>query len=192
MGDVILGGQRINSITPLAVSLGSDTDHIGNVGGDTVQVAAAFARPGDTTPYAIADAVADSTSAPTALSFAGCARANGGTGYITAVLLQKSTNAVTGAAFRVHFWNATPTLFNDNAAANLAWADRAKYVGYADLVLRTEGASADIAWALDDARRIPFTCAAADTALYATLAAEAAYTPGNAENFRVTVTVERN
>jgi hypothetical protein len=160
--------------------------------GATFQASAAFARPGDTTPYTAADAVADSTTAPTAMTLAAAARNAGGTGYITALLLQKSTNVVPNAAFRIYFWNALPTLFNDNAPANILWADRAKLVGWADVVLRTEGAAADTAYALDDARRIPFTCAAADTALYATLAAQATYTPGASENFRLTVTLERS
>ena len=47
------------------------------VGGKSVQKSASFTRPADTTAYAANDAIADSTSEPTLLSFANCANANG-------------------------------------------------------------------------------------------------------------------
>ena len=53
------------------------------VGGKSVQKSASFTRPADTTAYAANDAIADSTSEPTLLSFANCANAmDGGQGYI--------------------------------------------------------------------------------------------------------------
>lgn len=197
-GTALVGKVGIDQTTPGTTNrvdvgtIAAGTTHIGNVGGDTKTVTATFARPGDTTAYAANDAVADSTSAPTAMSLASVVAANAGTGYITAVMLQKSTVTATNAAFRVWLWNATPTLVNDNAAYTLLWADRAKLIGYVDLVLRSEGSGSDTAVGLDDSRRIPFTCAVADTHLFATLTAEAAYAPGNAENFLLSVTVERN
>ena len=48
------------------------------VGGKSVQKSASFTRPADTTAYAANDAIADSTSAPTLLSFANCANATVG------------------------------------------------------------------------------------------------------------------
>ena len=48
----------------------------------SVRKSVSFTRPADTTAYAANDAIADSTSAPTLLSFADCANANGGQGYI--------------------------------------------------------------------------------------------------------------
>lgn len=152
---------------------------------------AQFARPGDTVAYAVGDAVADSTSAPTAMALAGPTYAAGGDGYITAVLLQKGGATVTNAAFRIYLWNALPTLVGDNLPYTALWADRAKLVGHAEVVLRTEGAGSDMAFGLDDARRIPFSLAAADAVLYATLCAEAAYAPASAEPFRLVVAVER-
>ena len=52
------------------------------VGGKSVQKSASFTRPADTTAYAAYDSIADSTTAPTLLSFANCANAVGGQGYI--------------------------------------------------------------------------------------------------------------
>ena len=52
------------------------------MGGKSVRKSVSFTRPADTTAYAANDAIADSTSAPTLLSFADCANANGGQGYI--------------------------------------------------------------------------------------------------------------
>ena len=64
-----LGGADVGSSNPLPV------------GGKSVQKSASFTRPADTTAYAANDAIADSTSAPTLLSFA-LYKYNGGQGYI--------------------------------------------------------------------------------------------------------------
>ncbi len=68
--NIFNGGSAVSSSNPLPV------------GGKSVQKSASFTRPADTTAYAANDAIADSTSAPTLLSFANCANANGGQGYI--------------------------------------------------------------------------------------------------------------
>ncbi len=65
---ISVGGTAVSSSNPLPV------------GGKSVQKSASFTRPADTTAYAANDAVANSTSTPTLLSFANCANANGGQG----------------------------------------------------------------------------------------------------------------
>jgi hypothetical protein len=77
-----------------------------------------FTRPADTTTYAQGDLVANSTTAgsvtPLALT---AARVSGGGGVIRKFRLIKSTASLTNAQFRVHLFNALPTVANgDNAA----------------------------------------------------------------------------
>jgi len=161
-------------------------------GGRTLVVAGTFTRPADTTAYAAGDAVNDSTSAPAAITFASCARATGGSGYITSAQLNKSTVTTTNAQFRLRLYANTPSsLANDNAASTRAWADRAlRCIGYIDFTTATAGADCAISTGTLNPLMIPFV--AVGTSLYGKLEALAAYAPGNAEVFYITLGVEQN
>src|SRR6478736_6712427 len=110
--------------TPIPMSL---YDGAGNliaslpVLGNSVQINASFARPADTTTYTIGDAVSNSTSAPTVLTFTGIARTSGGTGYITKALLATDKKDATFRA-RLHLFSTAPTAINDNAVQTFLWA----------------------------------------------------------------------
>lgn len=169
--------------------------HIGAVGGDTVAVSATFARPANTTAYAANDEVSNNATQASAapMTFAGCARVNAGSGYVTKVRLFTDNKTVTNGTFRLWLFNATPTMVGDNAAYALLYAERAAHVGYVDLTLQTEDGTASTgAQAIDATVRIPFVCAAASTALYGILLAKGAYTPASGQNLYVELTLERN
>lgn len=177
---------------------GSATDmtgenHIGEVAGNTSQVLASFTRPSNTTAYAALDAVNDSTSAPTIISFSNIARVNTGTGYITKAKLQtdQSTNV---ARFRLHLFNVNnPTLSNDNAAYTAKWADRAGYLGYITfLACATEGTGSDVAITVLDGLRFGFACASGSRTLYGLLETLDAFTPASAQNFHIELMAENN
>ena len=85
MTDTALNNPLVTAV--MAVKSGDDVVALSSsnplpVGGKSVQKSASFTRPADTTAYAANDAIADSTTAPTLLSFANCANAVGGQGYI--------------------------------------------------------------------------------------------------------------
>lgn len=160
--------------------------------GITDNVNTTFVRPADTTAYAALDAVTNSTSAPTILTFSSVARKAGGSGYITTARLQKSTVTTTNATFRLYLFNTAITSVNDNAAYTLLWANRASLVGQINFTLATAGSGSDTAAATETNINLAFECAAADTNLYGILMATAAYTPASQENFRVDLFIERN
>lgn len=150
-----------------------------------------FARPGDTTAYAANDAVANSTSAPVILTFTPVARVAAGAGFITKAKLQTDQSACV-ARFRLHLFNvANPTIANDNAAFALKWADRASYIGSIDFdACKTEGTGSDTAYSINSAVRMHFTCASGDQALYGLLETLDAFTPANAQNFRIALATD--
>ena len=178
---------------PLPVAQTASENHIGEVGGRTVRVAATFARPADTSAYAALDTVSTSTSAPVVITFSGMARINAGSGYITKarIMTDQKTNS---ARYRLHLFHTAPTLTNDNAAFPLLWADRANRVGKIDFSpMTTEDATnSTCAESLNEAVRLSFTCEAANTALYGILETLDAFTPASGQNFYISLTAEQN
>lgn len=183
----------VSSSNPLPTTSTASENHIGEVGGRTVRVAATFARPADTTAYTALDAVSTSTSAPVVITFSGMARINAGSGYITKarIMTDQKTNT---ARFRLHLFHTAPTLTNDNAAFPLLWTDRANRVGKIDFgAMTTEDATnSTCAESMNDSVRLSFTCEAANTALYGILETLDAFTPANAQNFYISLTAEQN
>ena len=159
------------------------------VGGKSVQKSASFARPVDTTAYEANDAVANSTSTPTLLSFANCANSNGGQGYIVKTRLLTNQKTCT-ARFRLSFYHTAPSPVNDNAPKPMLYANKDKLIGCIDLdPCNTEDTSSDAAFALSTAL-MPYVCAAADTSIYCILTTLDAFTPASAQQFFVEITCE--
>lgn len=101
----------------------------GNVGGYTTVASGSFTRPNDTTAYATNDAVTNSTSNATAITFANAARVAAGSGVILSARLVKSapSSSPGGAAasgFRLWLYGSMPaSVTADNAAFQIAAAD---------------------------------------------------------------------
>lgn len=184
---------KLDSIIANTASTPASENHLGEVGGNTKEVAASFTRPGDTNAYAISDAVSDSTSAPTVITFTAVGRVNAGSGYITTARLVKNGATTTNANFRLYLYSVAPTPVNDNAAFPLLWANRTGRIGYIDFSsMSTEGAGSDSAQALATATALEFVCASGTTNLFGVLVAKAAYAPASAEQFHITLGVDRN
>lgn len=167
-------------------------NYVGRVGVTAIRVAAAFARPADTDPYGALDAISDSTSTPTVLTFAGMGRVNGGSGSILKAQLLTDNPAFT-AQCRLHLFNVAPTAINDNAPHTTLWANRASRVGEIDFpALTTEGTGSTCAKSQWVDVPLFFICAAADTALYGILEARTAGgAPASAQNFHVVLSSEQ-
>jgi hypothetical protein len=166
--------------------------HIGKVGSTLVISAVTLTRPADTTAYAAKDAVSNSTSSPSVLTFSSVGRVNAGTGYITGARLttDQSTNV---AQYRLHLYAIAPTAINDNAAQTLLWADRTKRVGYIDIgPIVTEGSGSDAASGLNIDIRLPYKCDTSDTNLYGLLETLTAFTPASAQNFYISLSIDQN
>lgn len=173
-------------------ALAAGESHIGEVGGNTAAVSVSFTRPADTTAYAAKDAVSNSTSAPTVLTFSNLARVNAGSGYITKARVM-TDQAANVARFRLHLYHTAPTAINDNAQHTILWANRANRIGFIDFdAMQTEGTGSDAANALNSTIRLAFVCAAASRTIYGLLETRDAFTPANGQNFLIEITSENN
>ena len=171
--------------------LGAGEAHVGAVGGHTAMPAASqFTRPSDTTAYASGDLVANSTTpgSVAALQFT-VARVAAGSGVIRRARIKKSGTGVTNASFRLHLYLASPgTITNgDNGAFSTSGAG--DYMGAFDVTVDrvfTDGADgfgvpvigSEISFKLSSGQII-----------YGLLEARAAYSPGTAETFNVSLEV---
>jgi hypothetical protein len=149
-----------------------------------------FARPGDTTAYALADLVANSTTAGSVvpLSFAVGRSALGKGGMIRRGRIKKSGTSITNASFRLHLYASSPTPANGD---NGAWSTNkaADYLGAIDITVDrafTDGAVG--VGAPNTGAEINFTA----NTIYGLLEARGGYTPGNAETFDVELEVLPN
>jgi len=145
-------------------------------------------RPANTTTYNT-NAVVNSTVAAIG-TFGEVTDVFGGSGWITRLKLQKSTNVTTAASFRIHLFHTAPTAIADNSPYTLLYENKDKRIGYVDVTLETEGTGSDSAWKAVFGTNIPFVCASDSKSLYWVLEAKAAYTPGNAEKFYCEIVVD--
>lgn len=172
--------------------VGTDSEAPVSVGGNMGVASAAITRPSNTDAYTAKDAVSDSTSAPTVLTFSDLARINGGSGYVTKarLLTNQSTNTT---RFRLHLYHTAPTAINDNAAFTMLWANRANRVGYIDFdSQQTEGSGSDSSNALNTTIRLAFKCATGSRVLYGLLETLGAFTPASGQLFFIELTAENN
>jgi hypothetical protein len=177
-----------NAGTPV---LGAGTNTVGAVFDlSSTVVASSFTRPADTTAYASGDLVANSTTAGSVapVSFS-IARANDKPVTIFRAKLRKSTTSTTNALFRIHLFAVSPTVTNgDNGA--LACTGSNNYIGFFDIDMTQNTIFSDGAVAngqLDvGSAAISKPVSGAQTVL-ALVEARAAYTPGNAETFTITL-----
>jgi hypothetical protein len=218
---VMVGGvniKEINGVTPLmgagntgtgsprvtissdqaaiAVTPGATENYLGFVGGKATNVSANFTRPADTTAYASGDLVANSTTAASVvpMNFT-VARINDATGMIRRVRVKKSTTTTTNASFRVHLYQNDPSASTGiSNGDNGAWLTKeAGYLGSCDVTI--DKAFSDAAEGVgvpNNGTEVNFKPTSGAQTVYALLEARAAYTPGNAEVFTVTLETLQN
>ncbi len=185
------GSQQINEQTKAAslpVALPSDQPLRGR---GMLVLSNNFTRPADTTAYAVFDTVANSTTAGSvnALSYT-AARYAGGSGFITGARIAKTTASIVNAQFRLHIFDAAPTLANgDNGAFSTTMSG---YIGSIDVTC-TQAFSDPAAFGRASGSNPPimFDKLTGQT-LYVIVQALAAYTPGNAEVFTVSLEIEQS
>lgn len=159
-------------------------------GGYTALSAVEFVRPADVTAYSLNDAISDSTTAPTVLTFTNASRAAGGSGYVVRARLMTDQSANV-AAYRLHLFRATATAINDNAAYTNLIANRANYLGYIDFpAATTEGTGSDSANSQNLDTRLAFV--ATGTSLFGLLQTKTAFTPASGQRYYVELGIEQN
>ncbi|MFZ5705729.1 MAG: hypothetical protein ACOY5R_10725 [Pseudomonadota bacterium] len=151
---------------------------------------ATFARPANTTAYAVGDIVANATAAnavtPLVLAVAGAA---GQAGKVTRVSVAKSSTVTADAAFRLHLYAKAPTPANGDNGALSANGVASNYLGSADVTV--DKAQGDGAIGFADVA-IPFQCESGVLTLFGLLEARGAYVPASGETLKVAVSVERS
>lgn len=154
-----------------------------------VTVTATYTRPPDTNAYAANDAISNSTSAPSVLTFSGCARINAGGGAIVgAKLIMDEKNAII-ADFHLWLFDTSPTAINDNAAFAPSTAETANVTAPILIsgALMTDGSNSRIQ--LGSFTPVPFRCAAASKALYGLLQTRTPFTPKNGGTFKIVLDI---
>jgi len=149
-------------------------------------VAPTFTRPSDTTAYASTDLVANSTTAGSVVPLVFAIPIQGRVFKAWKAILKKSTTTVTNATFVLHLFRDSPTVANgDNGAISVAAS--ANYAG--KLTIDASSTSPTIT-----SGSTGFTVSGTnliatdpDGLLYGLLEATAAYAPGNAETFTVSI-----
>ncbi len=143
----------------------------------------AVTRPADTTAYATNDCWSDSTSAPTSggFTFTGAARASGGTGLITDILIHSTNDPATLLQGELWIFDAAITNVNDNAAFALSDTDVALLVAVVPFSMVTTAAgSGTNSYAHLTGLNIGYTCVGSANLRFL-VKVKNAYTPANAE-----------
>jgi hypothetical protein len=151
---------------------------------------ATITRPANTTAYAALDAISDSTSTPTCITFANMAPevgSNGGSGYIVKARMLTNQSTFTGR-IRLHIYSTAPTAINDNSPFTLLWANRANRIGFITFpAAATEGTGSDSANAIAAPGTgniaLAFKCANGDQSLYALAETLDGFTPTSGQIF---------
>jgi hypothetical protein len=160
--------------------------------GSMVVVSYGFNRPADGTAYAAGDAVSNSTSAPSVVTFTGAARTPGGSGYITKLRIITDQKANV-ARYRLHLFTSPPIAINDNAVQTILWNDRANRIGALSITaLATEDTSSTAAEQTDIVDRLPFLCSGSGMNLYGLLETLDIFTPASAQGFYIELVIDQN
>jgi hypothetical protein len=161
------------------------TNLIGKTGYKLVKVTANFARPADTTTYAVGDAVTNSTSSPTVfqLDLGALGAVNGQAIEIRKLVVVSSAKQSLLPLLNVFLSDATFTATNDNSALDIADATMEADGSWFNCDVQNSTASNSRCAYLGCPS--PTVLAAADTKLYGTIQAANAYIPVNAEKFTV-------
>lgn len=151
---------------------------------------ASFARPANTTAYAVGDIVANNVTAGSVvpLSFT-VARVSAGGFRVNRVKMSKSSVAL-GATLRCHFFTAAPTIANgDNGV--FSTSGTANYLGFAEAVLDIAFTDGVVGFAAVPNGGLSRRLASGQT-IVGLLEVRTAYTPASAETFTVELEVEQD
>lgn len=154
---------------------------------------ASFVRPADTTAYAVGDLVANSTTAGSvaamSLTVARDDYSQPGIGgfMVRRVKLHKSSVSVTAADFRVHFFGVGAITFANGDNGAFSTNQVANYLGAFDVTIDRAFTDGAAGFGVPVLGAELGAILATGYAVQAAIEARAAYTPGNAETFTLTL-----
>ena len=157
--------------------------------GGQVVAGSTITRPANTTAYVAGYLVANSTTAgsvtyPTVAA----ARGTNIVSVATRCSIKKTGTSLTNAIFRVHFYNAQPTVTNGDGAAWLTGS--ANYLGFFDVTCTQVFSDGAIGVGIPGSgSMMTFAPASGTSNLYFLIEARAAYTPISGEVFTVSLEV---
>lgn len=148
--------------------------------------APSFTRPSDTTAYANADLVANSTTAGSVVPLTFAIPTAARVFKLWKVIIKKSGTAVTNATFNLHLFRDSPTVANgDNGAISVAVG--ANYAGKVAVDVSSTSPTitgGSTGFALSGTNLVSTDT---DGIIYGLLEATAAYTPASGEVFTVSI-----
>ena len=149
------------------------------------RVTASITRPSNTTAYTAGDVVG-STSGSAIITLSDIGPSGGYTLLQSAALIFSDSSVPSGmGSFRVHLYSSSPTAIADNAAYDLASADRSAYMGYFDFPAPVDFGSTLYTQTDYIGRMIKM--ATSSTTLYAEIETKGAYTPVSASTVELRI-----
>jgi len=181
-----VSGTAVTVVTASGTSLSvNDNATSLTVDGKAYRSTVSITRPSNTTAYTAGDVVGD-TGGSAILTLSSIGPSGGYILIQSAALIFSDISVPSGmGAFRVHFYNASPTAIADNAPFDLTSGDRAAYMGYIELNAPQDFGST-IYTQLDYPGRL-IKLAAASTTLFAEIETRNAYTPVSASTVELRV-----
>jgi hypothetical protein len=174
-----------NFSIPLGTQIVSDGNSTLTVDGRAYRSTVSITRPSNTTAYTAGDVVG-STGGSAILTLSSIGPSGGFVLIQSAALIFSDSSVPSGmGAFRIHFYNASPTAIADNAPFDLVSGDRALYMGYIDLSAPQDFGSTIYAQVDYPGRLIKL--AAASTSLFVEIETRGAYTPVSASTVELRV-----
>lgn len=149
-------------------------------------ISASFTRPADTTAYAVGDLVANSVTAGSVVPMAFKLTNSFPMGQfrLTRARLYKSGAVITNATFRLHLYQALPTVTNGDNGAWLS-SNAADWLGNIDVSSMLAFSDGAAGTGSCPAGSEQYVRQAQGKTVYGLLAALGAYTPASAEVFTV-------
>lgn len=191
-----IAGDTTNGIDVDITRIAAGENFLGFVGSKQITVSSNFTRPADTTAYAAGDAVTNSTSSPSIITFNSVARANAGSGVIIGAVLIDSANQATKGQFELWLYDTSFSADNDNAAFTPSDGETETLIGVIPFLIpyvgdATSGAGGNCVYPVGNLS-IPFTCGASVDDIFGLLVVRNAYTPVSGEKFTLRLFVVQN
>jgi hypothetical protein len=149
------------------------------------QLDVTFTRPADTNAYTAGDALSNSTTAPTALTFTGIGNSLGCTLMITDIIVTSTTKGATLPNLNLWLFNSLPTATNDNAAFAVTDAHNLLVEAVIPLTLTYSAVNNSRVEAHNISAVVDLK--SDSTNLYALLEVTNAFTPGSADVFVIRI-----
>lgn len=187
-GTAVIGKVGIDQTTPGTTNAVQPTTS----GDIIINPSNSFVRPGNTTPYASGQLVANSVTAGSVVPLTWTAsRIATGNFRVSRARMTLSGKSVTNTNFRLHLFNATTTVSNGDGATFVPTL-AANEVCEMDITIALAGADVSTGYGAANQGTACDVSLASGSALFGLIEARAAYTPVSAETVLVVLEIHQN